>query len=398
MSLTDIIKSTVNFLPNQADKFIVGPVMDNGARIGSKIPIVNTGFRKVFRNGITDGLKTAGSKTRRTLDYAVSTASAVAILYGIEKIPGVAMQKPFFDFYQNNTDWAVGLTVGIPAAAASLVIPRVRNAVGTALSYSVYYGIGTPVNFVMDHPKIAATATGLLGAAGLGVALYMGASGPSKEDVEKVEGQVATLEKRVDDVPTITPQPTATLVPTATPQPIAILAPTPVPAPTSTPRPTYTPTPAPTATPQPTATPVPATPTPTPVVVAPEVPKIVYNGCTDAEATKNRPATPYYSSSPKDRVIDVTRNLLPDIKLATNATDTEFSKLEFTLNEAQKEGNTPFVFFAPNVSRDCTDMGVFALTPDQKVISGIYLKLPKSAADGLAPNYGMPSNLTNLTN
>ncbi|MCH8003083.1 MAG: hypothetical protein IH934_00490 [Nanoarchaeota archaeon] len=435
MDLTDILnsaKKTVNFVPNQVDKVVNSTVnwgMSRSAQTKNRI-------RKFVPDKIIDGLKTAGSKTRRTIDYVVgygSLPAGVAILYGIEKIPGVAMQKPVFDFYQNNTDWVVGLTAGILTSigvGAYALIPQVRTAVGTAYDRLIETARASPV-------PVAISALALLAALGGGI--YFGVtSKPSDTEEEPIK-----VEAPVDITATLTPTPTATIVPTPTqvppteaptqvpgvvaptqaPTPTPPYTPTPKPLPTETPVPTptppYTPTPKPlptetpvpiptqaptptppyTPTPKPTSTPVPtATPKPTPEVYNPATPKVLYDGCTDKDATKDRPSTPYYSTKPKDRVIEVTRGLLQDIRSATNATDDQFSKLEFTLNQAEMEGNSPFIFFAPNVIKDCTDMGVFALDPKRKVISGLYLELSKGAANKLAPNYGMPTPLDNLTN
>lgn len=192
----------------------------------------------------------------------------------------------------------------------------------------------------------------------------------------------------------------ALLTPTATPQSTPQPKPTGVP-PTPTPRPTGTPTPVPTPTPLPlpTATPQP-TPAYTPTVAPAAVEKVMYAGCSTKEEviSGKRPATPYYSVTPKQRVIDVTRILLPQIKSATKATPAQASTLDAVIAEAQKDGNELMVFFAPDVKSGCTDIGLFAkVQGKQEIVKGAYLMLPKSEADSLAGNYGMSVPLKPLT-
>ncbi len=217
--------------------------------------------------------------------------------------------------------------------------------------------------------------------------------------ISALEAAVLQTQTAATATATPSPRPTAspTVAPTPTPMPTAAPAPTATLIPAATP--TATPSPMPTAAPAPTATPTltptyTAAATPTPAVVT-----VLYNGCIAESQKASRPQTPYFSPQTSDRnqsVIDITRQLLPQIYAATGASQAERSKLELTLNEAGKSGNRPLVVLSPNAVAGCTDIGVFAITTDGKVASGLYLKLSRSDADRLAPQYGMPSPLQPL--
>jgi len=273
MNLTSIIngaKNANNFISDQAEK-LVNPLVNLGTKLPNKVKTFNRNY--LLRNSLTDSLKTAGSKTRRTIDYVVGYGTVLGAgalaLYGIEKIPGIHIQKPVFDFYQNNTDWAVGLTVGTLAAiaiGASAFAPRVRNVVGTAYD--------NVIKVIRDN-KIASgiSAAALIG--GLSLGIYLGVTKDSSDTAEEPTQVVSPLEtvskasdalkpidvdklSQIDALATLIPLETPTPLPTSTPFPI---------------QPTYTPVPAPTQ--LPTATPHPiaaVVPTATPYVKPTAIP------------------------------------------------------------------------------------------------------------------------------